>query len=287
MGELSRRGRPVRATVRMRPEGKLLTDPFESGPIDGDTDWRPALHDVDAIVHTAARAHVLREETNEPLALFRRVNRDGTLRLAEQAAQAGVRRFVFISSIGVNGGETKGRPFRPEDPPAPHSPYAVAKLEAELGLREIAVRSGLEITIVRPPLVLGWGAKGNLGALARAIEKGLPLPLGGITRNRRDLVSLEVLVDLLIACIDHPAAAGETFLASDGISRSTRQIAERVGRDVGRAPRLVPIPARWLGALLRAAGKGGTAAQLLGDLQVDISRTRSLLGWAPPHSHEA
>lgn len=270
VARLERDGRPVRGVTR--------DDVGDIGPA---TDWRDALRDVDVVVHCAARAHVLREAGSDPFDAFRRVNRDGTLALARAAQVAGARRFVFVSSIGVNGNATKGKPFSAFDEPRPVSPYAVAKWEAEQGLVGIA---GIETVVVRPPLVIGRGAKGNIGALARLIGYGFPLPFGAVTHNRRDLVSLDVLVDLLATCIDHPQATGMPLLVGDGIARPTADIVRAVARAEGKRVRLFPVPPALLGAALALLGKAAMREQLLGDLEVDIGPTCARLGWEPQRS---
>lgn len=254
----------------------------ETGALSATTDWHPHVADMDAVIHCAARAHVLRDDADDPMAAFRSVNRDATLALARAATQAGVRRIVFISTIGVNGGQTSGRPFRHNDTPAPHSPYAIAKHEAEVGLAAIARDTGLEVVTIRPPLILGKSPKGNLASLLGVMRRGLPLPLGAVTRNRRDLVSCDTLVSLIETCLDHPNAAGKVFLASDGVSRSTRAICAALARMNGVTARFIPIPPALLGLGLKALGKAEMAAQLLGDLEVDIRHTRDTLGWHPP-----
>lgn len=274
-------GLSVRAAVR-RPKGN---EEIAIADLGAAQDWPALLTGVDCIVHCAARAHVLKDDAADPLALFRRVNTHATLDIARAAAGAGVRRFIFISSIGVNGGETKGRAFRHDDAPEPHSDYAVAKLEAEEGLAVISGDTALEVVIIRPPLVMGQDAKGNLGRLAKAVQKGLPLPLGSVTRNRRDLVSLDTISSLVSICISHPSAAGETFLVSDGAPLSTRQIVEKIGGLVGRKPHFLPVPRAFLCLGLRIVGRGSFASQLLGDLEVDIGHTRKTLGWVPPTRH--
>lgn len=280
---LAARGRKVRAAVR-RGEGDWPAgvEAVAVGDLSAATDWSAALRDVDAIVHCAARAHVLKEASSDPLAEFRAVNTDATLVLARQAAAAGVRRLVFISSIGVNGAATTGRPFRHDDPPQPHSPYAVSKHEAEQGLHAIAAETGLQVVVIRPPLIVGPEPKGNLATLERVIGKGLPLPFGLATRNRRDLVSLGTLCDLIGTVVGHPAAAGETFLASDGEPISTRTLLERMAAARGRPLTLLPVPPALLALPLKLTGKGAMAAQLFGDLEVDIGHTRRTLGWTPP-----
>lgn len=283
VAHLAGRGRAVRAAVRREagdwPAG---VETAVIGDMSGATDWSAALQDVDAVVHCAARAHVLKETAADPLAQFRAVNTEATLALARQAAAAGVRRFVFISSIGVNGAETRGRPFRHDDAPQPHSPYAVSKHEAEQGLHAIAAETGLEVVVIRPPLITGPDAKGNLGTLERVIAKGLPLPFGLATRNRRDLVSLTTLCDLIDVVLDHPAATGQTFLVSDGAPVSTRALLERMAAARGLPIRLLPVPPAWLALPLKLAGKSAMASQLFGDLEVDIDHTRRTLDWAPP-----
>lgn len=267
----------VRAFGPSNPIGARAT-----GDISGAVDWLPLINDVAVVVHCAARAHVLREEAADPLTAFRSVNRDASLALAKAAAALGVRRFIFLSSIGVLGGETRERPFRAGDPIAPHSSYAVAKAEAESGLAEIAAETGMELVVIRPPLVLGPGAKGNLGALASAMRRGIPLPLGLITDNRRDLVSLEALVDLVNVCIDHTAVAGEIIHVSDGAPLSTRRIAEQVAQVEGLRPRFLRVPPALLAAALGFVGRSALRSQLLGNLEVDIEPTRERLGWSPP-----
>ena len=281
VASLAGEGRAVISAARSAHDAPSAARPVAVGDLAAGVDWGPLLSGVGCVIHCAARAHVLKDDTADPLAAFRRVNRDATLALGRAAADAGVRRFIFISSIGVNGGETRGRPFSPGDPPKPHSDYAVAKWEAEQGLAEIASASAMELVVIRPPLVIGPSPKGNLGTLLGAIRRGLPLPLGMVRRNRRDLLSLEVLVDLISACIDAPGAPGGVLLASDGEPLSTRQIIERLAADAELHPRLLPVPPALLGGALRAFGKKGLAQQLLGDLEVDISETCRRLNWRP------
>ena len=251
------------------------------GEVGPGTEWRPALEGINAIVHLAARVHVIKETANDPIGEFRRVNVQGTIRLARQAVEAGVGRFLFVSSIGVNGGETFERPFTADDMPDPHTPYAVSKYEAESALREIAHETGLEVTTVRPPLVYGPGAPGNFGTLVRAIRKGVPLPFGSID-NRRSFVSVENLIDLIFTLLTHPAGANQTFLVSDGEDLSTTQLLQRLGLALGRPARLFPVPPSWLNMALEMLGKRELAQRLCGSLQVDIGKASALLGWTPP-----
>ena len=246
-------------------------------------DWQSALKDVSAVVHCAARVHVEGDKAADPLAAFRAVNVQGTLTLARQAAATGVRRFVFISSIGVNGAETVQKLFFAQDRVAPHSAYAVSKYEAELGLQALAADTGMEVVIIRPPLVYGSGAPGNFGSLMRWLKRGVPLPLGAI-HNQRSLVALDNLVDLIVTCITHPAAANQTFLVSDGEDVSTTELLRRMGQAMGRPARLIPVPAGLLKRVAALVGKPDVAQRLCGSLQVDIEKTRRLLGWTPPIS---
>jgi nucleoside-diphosphate-sugar epimerase len=240
------------------------------------------LSDVDAVVHLAARAHVIDEKEKDPLEEFRKVNVAGALNLARRTAEAGVKRFIFISSIGVNGNQNI-RPFTVDDSPNPVESYAISKLEAEQGLREIANETGMELVIIRPPLVYGPNAPGNFDRLIRLIHKGLPLPLG-LVRNKRSLVTLDNLVDLIITCIDHPAAAGQTFLVSDGEDLSTPDLIRKLAYAMGRPARLLPVPSGLLRLGGKLTGKTAEVDRLIGSLQVDISHTCDTLGWRPPVS---
>lgn len=252
--------------------------------LDISTDWSVPLEGVEAIVHCAARVHVMEDGSTDPLAEFRRVNVHGTLRLARQASAAGVKRFVFVSSIKVNGESTSNsRPFKADDQPAPLDAYGVSKHEAEQALRELASQTGMALVIVRPPLVYGPGVKANFASMMRWLERGMPLPLGAVD-NRRSLVALDNLVDLLVTCLRHPAAAGQTFLVSDGEDVSTTQLLRRMGAALGRPARLLPVPPSWLEWGAARIGKGDVARRLCGSLQVDISKTRDVLGWRPPLS---
>lgn len=262
---------------------------FEGGPkqivvpgLSMATDWGRVLAGAEVVIHTAGRAHVLREDAAEPLAEFRRVNVDGTLSLARQAVDAGVKRFVFISSIGVNGGQTYSEPYRACNAPAPHSPYAISKYEAERGLRAIEAGSSMEVVIVRPPLVYGPNAPGNFGVLTKWLGRGLPIPLGSVTRNRRSLVGIDNLVSLLTACIDHPAAAGQILLVSDDEDVSTAELLKRMGEILGTPARLISVSEKLLGVAGRLFGREDLIERLCGSLQVDITRTKEILGWSPP-----
>jgi nucleoside-diphosphate-sugar epimerase len=253
------------------------------GEIGPDTDWRAALAGCGAVLHLAARVHVMREVATDAIGEFRRTNVEGTLALARQAAMAGVRRFVYVSSIKVNGEETApGRPFKAQDTPAPEDAYAMSKFEAEQGLRALCADTGMEFVVIRPPLVYGPGVRANFATMMRWVARGLPLPLGAITANRRSLVGVDNLVDLLITCVSHPAAAGQVFLASDGEDLSTADLLKRIGIALGRPARLLPVPEAWLRIAARLIGRPGIAQRLCGSLQLDIGHTCQTLGWSPP-----
>lgn len=250
------------------------------GDIGADTDWTGALDGVAVVVHAAGRAHVLKESSADPMAEFRRVNVDATLRLARQAAAAGVQRLVFISSIGVNGNQTS-RPFTADDPPKPAELYAVSKWEAEQGLSQIAAHTGMEVCVIRPPLVYGAQAPGNFGKLIRAIAAGIPLPLGAVD-NQRSFVALDNLLDLIVVCMEHPAAANQVFLAGDGEDLSTTEWLRQVGVALGRPARLMPVPVSFMSRVAALLGKEAVARRLFASLQVDIRKAESLLNWHPP-----
>lgn len=275
--ELAARGRPMRAVSRKPAPGC-----FAIGDIDGDTDWTQALQGVTHVVHLAARVHVMDDRAADPLAAFRRANVDATLRLARQAAAAGVKRFVFASSIKVNGEQTlPGQPFTADDTPRPQDPYGVSKLEAEQGLLRLARETCMEVAIVRPPLVYGPGVGANFRSMLRWVQRGVPLPLAAV-RNQRTLVALDNLVDLLIVCLDHPAAANQVLLAGDAEDLSTPELLRRAAVALGARARLFPVPPgmlRWGAGL---AGKAAVADRLCGSLQLDTAKTRRLLGWTPP-----
>ena len=267
----------VRRTVEL-PAAHIV----EVQGLDANTDWSTALIHQQVVIHAAARAHFMKDEVADPLAEYRRVNVNGTVNLARQAAAAGVKRFIFISSIKVNGEQTSLRPpFTAEDAPAPEDAYGISKWEAEQGLQKLASETGMEVVIIRPPLIYGPGVKGNFASMMKLVAKGLPTPLGAIN-NQRSLVALDNLVDLIITCIDHPAAANQVFLVGDGQDLSTTALLQGVAKAMDKPLRLIPVPASlmMLGATL--LGKKAVAQRLFGSLQVDISKARDLLGWEPP-----
>lgn len=252
----------------------------EIGP---DTDWNGVLGGIDVVVHLAGIAHNV--DCRADLADYKSVNVDGTYRLAIKAAEAGVRRFVFLSSIKVLGEQSRDAPFTVADDPNPRGAYAESKMEAEAALRDVARLTGIEVVIIRPPLVYGPLVKGNLAALLGMIERGMPIPLRGI-RNQRDLIGVHNLCDLILTCIGHPAAAGRTFLACDGESLSTMELVQHLALGAGRRARLLYVP-QWLLAILASiAGKRETYEKLSGDLRIDMEKTQRVLGWSPPYSIE-
>lgn len=252
------------------------------GNIDGTTDYSSALNGVDVVVHAAARAHIMRDEVADPLAEYRKVNVEGTLNLAKQAVAAGVKRFVYISSVKVNGESTTGlSAFTEADGAKPEDPYGVSKYEAEEGLRLLAQETGLEVVIIRPPLVYGPGVKANFLSLVKLSATKLPLPFGSVNNNR-SMVYVGNLVNLIVRCIDHPAAANQTFLVSDGEDVSLRNLVTYIRLCLGRSPRLLPVPVGLFKLAGVLTGKRGVVDRLVGDLQVDSSKARTLLEWVPP-----
>lgn len=280
---LTARDIPCRRAVRRLDNGD--GDTAVVGNIDGATDWLSVLAGITVVVHLAARVHVLREEARDPLAEFRRVNVEGTARLARQAAAAGVHRFIFMSTIKVNGEETFARPFGSADPPAPADPYSISKLEAEEVLGQIARKTGMEMVILRPPLVYGQGVGGNFARLVGLVRQGWYLPLGSV-RNRRSLIGVENLCSLITLCLTHPAAANRMLLISDGRDLSTPELIREIAKACGVAPRLLPFPPPLLHLLARLCGRGMEIRRLTGNLQIDSSQSSSLLDWHPPVSLE-
>lgn len=286
LARLLREGRWAVRAVQRRGTDPLpaAADRVHVAELAVDTPWTAALDGVDTVIHLAARVHMMHDDASDPLAEFRRVNVAGTLQLARQAAAAGVRRFLYLSSIKVNGEETPlGRPFRPDDPAHPADPYGISKNEAEIGLRMLESATDMQVVVVRPPLVYGPGVKANFRSLIRAVARGVPLPLGAID-NRRSLVALDNLVDFIVACVDHPAAAGQTLLVSDGVDLSTPDLVRHVARAMHRPARLVRVPIWLLSSVGAVTGKAAAVHRLCSSLEVDISKSRILLGWTPPLS---
>lgn len=263
-------------SARGQPEAALISG------LDGAVDWSQALQGINVVIHAAAYAHSTREEALDSLAEYRRVNVVGTLNLARQAAAAGVRSFVFISSIKVNGEATApGQSFTADDTPSPEDAYGQSKAEAEAHLKQVSKETGMKVTIIRPPLIYGPGVKGNFASLISWLRRGLPLPLGAVTQNRRSLVGLDNLVDLILVCADHPKAANQTFLISDGEDLSTVELLRRVGEALGQPPRLLWVPPGTISFVADLLGKRVISRRLLGSLQVDMQKTRELLDWKP------
>lgn len=281
--ELLRRGYAIRAAVR---SGNARVDNVEQaivGPIGGGTDWSAALRGVDVVIHLAARVHVMRETAGDPLAEFLKVNLHGTENLARQAAQAGVKRLVYVSSIKVNGEQTSAVPFSERDSAHPQDPYGISKWEAEQALHRVAKETGLEVVIVRPPLVYGAGGKGNFTQMLKVLAKGIPLPLASV-RNLRSLIYVENLVDVLIVCAIHPAAAGQTYLVSDGESVSTPELLHRLAESMGVPSRVFPFPLALLKFAGKLTGKSAQVERLLSSLQVDSGKIRRELDWTPSYT---
>lgn len=241
------------------------------------------LQEVDVVVHCAGRAHVMNDQSHDPLAEFRRVNVQGTVNLARQAAAAGVKRFIFLSSIKVNGELTEmGKPFTADDEPAPEDPYGISKHEAEQALRQIASDSRMELVVIRPPLVYGPSVKANFESMMKWLAKGVPLPLGAITGNRRSLVALDNLIDLILTCLSHPNAANQIFLVSDGEDISTTHLLNKMGEALRCPARLFYVPLVLLRVGAYLTKKKSIYQRLTGSLQLDITKTQRLLDWTPP-----
>jgi len=244
-------------------------------------DYSQALEGIDVVIHTAARVHIMDEKCSDPLTEFRKVNTDGTLNLAQQAADSGVKRFIFISSIKVNGETTfPGMPFRHDNLQAPEDAYALSKAEAEEGLKKIALASGMEVVIIRPPLVYGKGVKGNFAAMMSLVKRNIPLPLGAI-RNKRSLVAIDNLISLIVTCINHPSAANQVFLVSDDSNLSTTELVEVMAGAIGRKVMLLPLPFRLINFVAKLTGKSNLVNRLFGSLEVDIQFTKDTLSWSP------
>lgn len=272
-------GDEVRVAVRATSGAEQIA----VGEVNANTDWTHAIQDCGTVIHLAARVHVMKDVSADPLAEFRKVNLHGTENLARQAAQAGVKRLVYVSSIKVNGEGREGAPYTEQDATDPQDPYGVSKWEAEQALHRIAQETGLEVVIVRPPLVYGPGVKGNFISLFKAIDRGLPLPLAG-AQNARSLVYVGNLVDALIVCATHPAAAGQTYLVSDGRAVSTAQLASEIAGALGRQDRSFYFPPKILHVLAGVLGKTGQVDRLFGSLRVDSGKLGRQLGWTPPYT---
>jgi len=276
--------------VKVSAVGRKLStvsddDTIVVGDIDGSTDYSAAINGVDIVIHCAARAHIMRDESTEPLVEYRKVNLEATLNLAKQAIKAGVKRFVFVSSIKVNGERSPlGKPFKHGDISNPLDDYGVSKSEAELQLIELSNATGLEVVVIRPTLVYGPGVKANFGALMNLVAKGIPLPFGYINQNKRSLVSVVNLVDLIITCIDHPKAANQVFLVSDDYDVSTSEMVREMAKALEKPSWQLPIPIWCYKLAGKLFKKSDVVDRLTGSLQVDIFHTKETLGWKPPQT---
>ncbi len=277
---LAGEGRAVVSAVRTHDVRGSGRNTIAVGDIDSQTDWNPVLKGVKTVIHLAARVHVFGKGA-QALDEYRRVNVGGSVNLARQAAKAGVRRFVYISTIKVHGEESLNTPFKPDDEPAPADWYSVSKLEAEKNLTELCDAACMELVIIRPPLIYGRGAKGNFAKLVSLVRKGYYLPFGKVS-NRRSLMGIENFCSLVAVCSRHPAAPGRILLASDGQDVSTPDLVRLIAQCSNRPVRLVPVPASLLLAAANLLGMGAQMRKLTGNLQVDSSETRNLLGWTPP-----
>jgi len=284
---LQTKGYFIRGVVRRAAKYPQLTNISELclvGEIGPETDWQDALENIDVVIHLAARVHVMKDRSLNPLSEFRKVNVAGTEQLARQAVSAGVRRMVFISSVKVNG-EGKKEPYTEDDEVAPEDAYGISKLEAEVALSKVASETGLEVVNIRPPLVYGSGVKANFLRLMHGVQSGIPLPLGCIS-NRRSFIYLGNLVDAIAACVKHPKAAGQTYLVSDGDDVSTPELIRRVAAALGRRARLFPFPPALMHMAGNLLGKSAAIESLLGSLTIDSGKIRRELEWKPPYSME-
>lgn len=265
----------------------LQTDNHFNADITKDTQYLNILNSVDIVIHCAARVHIMDDVANDPLSEFRAVNTEGTINLAKQAAQAGVKRFIFISSIKVNGESTTSKlPYTALDAPSPEDPYGVSKAEAEQQLLALGKVTGMEIVIIRPPLVYGEGVKANFALLMRVVGRGLPLPFRAIKNNKRSLVSVYNLVDLIKVCIEHPKAANQVFLASDDHDLSTAEMVAFMAKVQNKKNFGIPVPACCFKLAGKLLNKNDVIDRLTGSLQLDITHTKNTLNWTPPYSIE-
>ncbi|MGZ3240097.1 MAG: UDP-glucose 4-epimerase family protein [Burkholderiaceae bacterium] len=262
---------------------KVASHQFQINDLTYPVDWSQALSGCDTVIHLAARVHVMHDTSINPAAAYKAINVDATLHLAKQAVQCGVKRFVYLSSIKVNGEETTGRPYTASDMPLPIDPYGQSKLEAEIALKKLSNETGLEVVIIRPPLVYGPRVQANFLKLIKIVKWQIPLPFGAI-HNRRSMVALDNLVDLLIVCSQHPNASGQIFMVSDDSDVSITELLKILARAMKKRAFLLPIPAPLLAGTARLFGKTAVMNRLTGSLQVDITHTKSTLNWKPPVS---
>ena len=271
----------VVATIR-KAKAEIDRNTVVVGDIDGDTDFSAALTDTDIVIHCAARAHIMHDDVAAPMAEYRRVNVTGTMNLARQAARYGVKRFIFISSIKVNGESTTRQPkFTAFDIPAPLDAYGQSKAEAEQALLELSRETNMDVVIIRPTLVYGPAVKANFASLFSIVSRGIPLPFACICNNKRSLVSVTNLVDLIITCIDHPKAVNQIFLVSDDYDVSTSEMVREMATALGKPTWQIPVPVWLYGFAGRLFSKPGIVNRLTGSLQVDITHTKETLDWVP------
>jgi len=282
---LSNTGYKAVAGVRKLPKSQHDCEYRMINSLERDTDLLSVLKDIDVVIHAAARVHVMDDKSADPLTEFRKVNVEGTLNLARQAVEAGVKRFIFISSIKVNGEGTEvGKPYTADSKPNPTDPYGISKYEAEQGLLKLAADTELEVVIIRPTLVYGENVKGNFRSLMKWTYKGLPLPIGGITTNLRSLVSVDNLTDFIVTCIDHKNAKNQVFLISDDDDISTAGLLDKIAKGLGVRNKALPIPTNMINTAASILGKPGIAQRLSGSLQVDIEKSKTLLDWQPKYT---
>ncbi len=282
LSELIEKDMKISAAVRQQ-SSKIPRDVKQCvvGDLSAQTDWNSALEDVDVVIHTAARVHMMNDRANNPLDEFRKVNLLATVHLARKAVAAGVSRFIFISTVKVNGEQTHQHvPFREDDECVPVEPYAVSKYEAEQALLSLARETDMEVVIIRPPLVYGPGVKANFATMIKWVDKGIPLPFCAV-RNLRSLLALDNLVDFILCCIDHPNAANEIFLISDGKDVSSPTLLRKVAMALDKKAWLIPVPVNWIKFVLTFAGKKELASRMFGSLQIDSSKARDILNWKP------
>jgi nucleoside-diphosphate-sugar epimerase len=280
--ELLKQGWQVRGSVHAQRGLKLIEDQTVSGPIDGKTVWHHSLQGIDRVIHLAARVHVMKDTATDPLAAFLTVNFHGAVNLARQAAECGVKRFIYLSTVKVNG-ESSQFPFRESDPPHPRDAYAISKYRAELALGEIGRETGLETVIIRPPLVYGPGVKANFLRLLQWVDKGLPLPLASV-QNRRSLVSINNLIDFICCCLVHPTAGGQTYFVSDGSDLSTPDLLKNIASAMGKSPRLFSCPLAILRLFGGLVGYSAEFNRLCSSLRINIDKADKELGWQPPYA---
>ena len=281
----------VRGAVRHFPEGLHSLKSSNNAEfvfiddISQKTNWNVALKGIDCIIHLAARVHITRETSGDPFTVFRKINTEGTSLLARMAAEGGVKRFVFLSTVKVNGESTEGHPFTERDVPNPQDDYSISKFEAEQALHNISDATGLEVVIPRPPLVYGPGVKANFLRLLDMANKNIPLPLS-LVNNKRSMIYIGNLVDAIIKCIEHPDAANQTFLVSDGHDISTQELIRIIAKAMGKKARLFPCPVSLLKVIGKAAGKSAEVERLVNSLQIDSTKIRRTLNWTPPFTIE-